>query len=58
MRKARLGKPHSTKTKQTMSQAKLGRPKASWREWTRNEDALLGEMPDEVVALRTERTVT
>lgn len=58
MRKANLGKKLSAETRRRMSEAKKGRPRPPRREWTREEDLLLGEWPDEVVAEKTKRTLT
>jgi hypothetical protein len=58
MRECRLGKPQSEEARKKMSEAKKGKPRPPGRDWTRDENALLGEMPDEEVARRTGRTVT
>lgn len=57
MRKGRTGKPQSAETRKKMSEAHKGRGREPRRAWTREEDALLGELPDEEVARRTKRTL-
>jgi hypothetical protein len=58
MRKGRLGKPQSAEARRKMSEAKKGKPRPPRRDWTRDEDALLGEVPDDEVARRTGRRAT
>lgn len=61
MRKGRLGKPHSKETRQKMSVAHKRRgtlPPKAGRPWTEKEEALLGKVPDELVARKTGRKVS
>jgi len=38
--------------------SKAGKPRAPRRDWTQQEEALLGDFPDHEVARRTGRTLT
>lgn len=57
MRKGRTGKPQSAETRKRMSESHGNRVRVRGRAWSRDEDALLGELTDEEVARRTKRTV-
>ena len=56
MRKGRTGKPQSAEARKRMSDAHAVRVRVPGREWSRDEDALLGEFPDEVVAVKVRRS--
>lgn len=61
MRKGRTGKPHSEEAKKKMSEAHLRRgtlPPKAGRPWSAKEDALLGQVPDELLARKTRRKVS
>ena len=60
MRKANLGRLHSTETRRKMSEAhkrRGTRPPAAGRAWTPEEDALIGSLPPNEVARRTGRSL-
>ncbi|MDB5306556.1 MAG: hypothetical protein JWO38_758 [Gemmataceae bacterium] len=61
MREGRTGKPHSEETRREMSEAhkKRGtRPPKAGRPWTAKQDALLGKVPDELIARKSGRPVS
>src|SRR5947209_601829 len=60
MAAGRRGKPHTEEARRKMSEAQRRRgtrPPKAGPAWKPAEDALLGRMPDEVVAIRVGRTV-
>lgn len=56
MRKCRAGKPQSDEARAKMRAAQAGRVRPPKKEWDRDQDALLGEVPDAEVARRTGRS--
>jgi hypothetical protein len=60
MRKGRKSKPHSSEARRKMSEAARRRPPSTvfGRPWTAKEEAVLGKVPDELLARKTGRKVS
>jgi hypothetical protein len=61
MRKGRTGKPHTAEARRKIGEASRRRgaiPPAAGRLWTAKEEAMLGKVPDELLARKTNRKVS